>query len=166
MGRQSQWVICKVCGRKFDFGKSGGAYDGNRYLCQSCSNNVVASGSLNGEIVYLPRQKSWFRANWKIFVAAFFLIGGFGSIGTDGRTALISILIGTALLVKQYYPSIRAARQKKTEREADLKVNAREAELREQEIAFQTKAEEPKRCKSCGAISKGKLCEYCGSLLD
>ena len=70
------------------------------------------------------------------------------------------------MLIKQYYPSIRAARQKITEREADLKVKAREAELREKEIAFQTKAEEPKRCKSCGAISKGKLCEYCGSLLD
>lgn len=166
MGRSSHWVICRFCGRKFDFEKAGGAYDGNRYICKSCSKKVMPSQSLNADITYSLKEESWFKRNWKFIIGVLFLIVGFGRIGEDGQTAISGIIIGVVLTVAHFFPLINATRQKKVEKDAEIMLTARESELTAKEKAFQAKAEELKRCKSCGATSRGTLCEYCGSLLD
>jgi len=32
MGKE-HWVVCQICGTKFDASKEGSHYDGNRYTC-------------------------------------------------------------------------------------------------------------------------------------
>lgn len=166
MARRSHWVVCKICGRQFDFKKAGGVYDGNRHICKSCSKKVVPSQTVTGDMGYYTQNKSWFKTNWKIIFGIFFLIGGFGNIGQDGQAAISGIIIGAVLVVAHFYPAIKTARLKKAETKADLEAKQREADLRTRVMELQAKAEEPKRCKTCGATTKGKICEYCGSLLD
>ena len=145
----SHWVICRMCGMKFDFEKKGGYYDGSRYICKSCGkmvkkqlvNESLTSGAVNG---------SWFARNWKILFGIMFLIGGLGNIGEDWEAALFGILIGAALLFFQYYPQVKAKKQQKEKMESENRAIA----------------EQVKFCKTCGARTKGLFCEYCGTKLD
>jgi len=119
---------------------------------------------MDGTIVQIPQDQSWFKINWKILVGVFFLIGGFGNIGENVEAAIFGIIVGVALTLAHFYPWIKALRLKKAEKAAEQ--SARWAELDAKRAELQAVAEEPKRCKACGATTKGKICEYCGSLLD
>jgi DNA-directed RNA polymerase subunit RPC12/RpoP len=154
--------------------KRGGYYDGNRYICKHCGkrlknqDQVSAQTALSDDsisktdrliydsAVFMPKEKSWWSKNWKIVIGIFFLIGGFGNIGEAWDIAIIGILIGFALLFSQYYPWISAKRQQKVKAEAEKAAKA------EQQRAI---AEQVKHCTTCGANTKGIICEYCGSIL-
>ena len=164
MARPSYWVVCKFCGTLFDVGRDGGAYDGERHICKSCVRNVVTPRGMNSAVVQIPPDQSWFKKNWKILIGIFFLIGGFGSIGEDSQVAAFGIVVGTVLTFAHFLPWLKALRLKKAEKAAEQ--SARWAELDAKKAELQAVAEEPKRCKACGATTKGKICEYCGSLLD
>lgn len=164
MTRPSYWVVCKFCGRLFDVCKEGGAYDGNRHICKSCVKTMFTPRGINGDIVQIPQEQSWFKTNWKIFFGIFFLIGGFGNIGQNGQSALFGIIVGAVLTYAHFYPQIKVRRLEKAEKAAEL--NKKKAELEAKRAEVQAIAEEPKRCKACGATTRGKICEYCGSLLD
>jgi membrane protein insertase Oxa1/YidC/SpoIIIJ len=165
MAKPSHWVVCKLCGRQFDVEKKGGVFDGNRYICKSCSKKKVIQRNNNGEATYTPSEnKSWFKATWKILFGIFFLIGGFGNIGQDGQSALFGIIIGVLLTFAHFYPRMKARRLEKAEKAAEI--NAKNAELEAKRAEVKEIAEAPKRCKTCGATTKGKICEYCGSLLE
>jgi glycerol uptake facilitator-like aquaporin len=92
-----------MCGRKFDFEKKGGYYDGSRYICKSCGkmvkkqlvNESLTSGAVNG---------SWF-------------------------AALFGILIGAALLFFQYYPQVKAKKQQKEKMESENRAIAEQVKF-------------------------------------
>lgn len=140
----AHWVICKLCGKQFDVEKRGGYYDGNRYICKQCGKLVKKQAETEGLV-----QKSWFSRNWKIVIGIFFLIGGFGNIGTEGQAAIFGIVVGIGLLFWHYFPGIRAKKQLKDQVEAEQRAIA----------------EQVKHCSTCGARTKGSECEYCGSVL-
>lgn len=164
MAKTSYWVVCKYCGRLFDYGKEGGGFDGNKYICISCLKTTRSQQKINGDLVHISQNQSWFKRNWKILFGVFFLIGGFGNIGENVQSALFGIIVGAVLTYAHFHPQIKAIRLEKAEKAAELE--AREAELKAKRAEVQAVAEEPKRCKACGATTKGKICEYCGSLLD
>ena len=164
MARPSYWVVCKFCGTLFDVGRDGGAYDGERHICKSCVKTVVTPRGWNGNIVPISQDQSWFKTNWKMLLGVLFLISGFGNLGQDKDAALTGIIIGAVLSFAHILPWIKAWRLKKAEKAAEQ--SARWAELDAKKAELQAVAEEPKRCKACGATTKGKICEYCGSLLE
>jgi len=146
----SHWVVCKLCGRKFDVEKQGGVYDGSRYICKSCVKMMKKGEKLNRSTTDTKASSSWFSKNWKILFGVIFLIGGLGNIGKNSDAAIFGTLIGIGLTIMHFYSENKAKKQEKTQKEAELKAI-------DEEIKF---------CKICGAKTKGMYCEYCGSKLD
>ena len=146
----THWVVCKLCGRKFDVERKGGYYDGLRYVCKSCGKKVKKDARERGNSTQPQNNNTWFKRNWKILFGIIFLIGGLGNIGQDWRAALFGTIIGAGLTYLHFYPQFKAKKQEKEQKEAEL-------------IAI---AEQIKFCKACGAKTKGSYCEFCGSKLD
>ena len=119
----------------------------------------------NSDTDYIPLQnKSWLKTNWTIVIGIFCLIGGIGSIGQDGQAALFEIITGIVLTLAHSYPQIKARWPEMAEKAAE--VNAKKIEKEAKRAEEEAIAEAPKRCKTCGATTKGKICEYCSSLLE
>ena len=146
----THWVICKNCGRKFDVGKKGGYYDGSRYVCKSCGKLVKKQVKEREDDTNPKNNDTWFKRNWKILFGIIFLIGGLGNIGQDWRAAIFGTIIGAGLTYFHFYPQIKARNQEKEQIETELRV----------------RAEEIKKCKTCGARTKGTYCEFCGTKLE
>lgn len=135
MGKE-HWVVCKVCGSKFDASKKGSHYDGNRYTCTLCYKNFKN----------LEKKDSWFKKNWKLIFGPLFIISGFSSIGQyNWDTVLITFGIGFALLIWHFNPRFRKASETKIKIESEL------SKLKNQIST----------CPNCGAKVTGAKCQYC-----
>jgi len=153
--RPAHWVVCKTCGNQFDVSKRGGYFDGKRYICKRCGKLVKKQAEAEG-----LKEKSWFSRNWKVVMGIFFLIGGWGNLGVHWDGFLFGIIVGIGLLFWQYYPPFLAKKQLKRQFEVEKREKAEQAESERKAIE-----EQIKHCTSCGARTKGIVCEYCGSVL-
>lgn len=152
----AHWVVCKICGSQFDVNKRGGYFDGNRYVCKRCEMLVKKQAEAESLI-----EKTWWSRNWKVVVGILFLIGGWGNRGANWDAALFGITVGFGLLFWQYYPPLRAKKQQKDQLEAEQRAIAEKVATEQRMIK-----EQVKHCTTCGARTKGTICEYCGSILD
>ena len=132
---KEHWVVCKVCGTKFDASKKGSYFDGNRYTCPSCFKKITKSG-----------KEGWFKKYWKLIFGPIFILSGLSSIGEyEWDVVLISIFIGAILLIMQFYPKIKTIVGTSTELEVELK----------------TMKEQISVCPNCGAKISGAVCQFC-----
>lgn len=160
MGK-AHWVTCVRCGRRFDVAKKGGRYipSSQRYMCKKCyqqqkkiSKAPVAQPQYR-QAQAQPQQKQqsafvvWLKKYWRIPLAVFFLIGGFGNIGTDTGAAIFGIVLGFGFL--GWFAAEKALKKKK-ENDATM--------AKEQEIASAVH-----KCPNCGALTHGSVCEYCNT---
>lgn len=90
----------------------------------------------------------------KIAIGALFVFAGFSS--PEGGWSIgyffTALVIGCALIAWGLVPHLSA------------KKKAKDDSLREEALLLEIE-NEPKICSACGATSKGKICEYCGSKL-
>lgn len=151
-------VTCVECGRRFD-ADFGAYYDkySRRYTCRRCYKKEQAA--MKERAVNNRRQQTGMRQSTgamiaKIAFGALFVFAGFSSPegGWSVGYFLTSLVIGGALIAWGLLPYLTAKKQ------------AQIASVREEELLLE-KENEPKVCSSCGATSRGKFCEYCGSKL-
>lgn len=144
-------VTCVQCGRQFDANR-GGYYNrsSRRYTCKSCGRKMQADR--NERATGMRQSRGAMIA--KIAIGTLFIIAGFSSPegGWSFGYFLTALVIGGALIAWGLVPYLRA--KKEASAEAETRAEARRAA-----------ENEPKKCPSCGAITKGKYCEYCGSKL-
>lgn len=144
-------VTCVQCGNQFDANR-GGYYNRQtrRYTCKSCARKMKADR--NERTTGMRQSKGAMIA--KIAVGVLFVIAGFSSpeSGWSVGYFLTALVIGAALIAWGIAPALQSKR--KASAEAEARAEARRA-----------LENEPKRCPACGATSKGKYCEYCGSKL-
>lgn len=144
-------VKCEYCGRQFD-ANHGYRYNrqNRRYTCPRCVKAM--QGDSRERSTGMRQIRGAMIA--KIAIGALFIICGFMTPegGWSFGYLLTALVIGGALIAWGLVPYLRA------KKEASAEAEARAEALRAAE-------EEPKQCPSCGAISKGKYCEYCGSRL-
>lgn len=159
MGR-AHWVVCKSCVRKFNVEREGGRYDGSRYICNRCYRKIKAAARQQQGLIPTPKpdQPSWFSKYWKLLIGFIFLIGGLGNMGIDWKAALFGILVGIGLLLWHFWPQISTKRQS-TLAQNNLSV-----------VKYPGQFNPPQppplpffECNSCGAQTKGPVCEYCGT---
>ena len=148
-----QLVRCRKCGKVFD-ANQGGCYDRTLqgYLCGACMNTLSVRGrkmpSTGGTVAKL--------AFGALFIVTAFTMDDAGGLG-------VSIIIGLALIAWGLLPWLRirreqtAAQQSAAAERERLRAEKREAEQRE--------LSEQKICPACGAPTKGRVCEYCGTPL-
>ena len=90
----------------------------------------------------------------KIAIGALFVFAGFSS--PDGGWSvgyfLTALVIGGALIAWGLVPYLSEKKQAQID------------SILEEELLLE-RENEPKKCNSCGATSRGKFCEYCGSKL-
>lgn len=144
-------VKCVECGRQFDASR-GYKYNrqSRRYTCPRCVK--LMQGDYNERSTGMRQSRGAMIA--KIAIGALFLICGFMS-PEGGWTVgyfLTALVVGGALIAWGLVPYIKA--KKETSAEAEARAEAK--------IAAEN---EPKVCPSCGATTKGRYCEYCGSKL-
>ena len=148
---QKHMVTCVHCGRQFDANRVG-YYDrrSRRYTCKSCGKKMQAD--LNERSTGMRQSRGAMIA--KIAIGAIFIIAGFSSPegGWSIGYFLTALVVGGALIAWGLLPYLRA--KKEASAEAEARAEAR--------IAAEN---EPKVCPSCGATTKGRYCEYCGSKL-
>ncbi|MBR0354893.1 MAG: hypothetical protein IJK35_05945 [Oscillospiraceae bacterium] len=88
-----------------------------------------------------------------------------GDPGESDRISFIvvSITVGLALIAWGLLPWLRVWREEKRRRLAEERQREEAARLRAERKA--EKENEPKVCPNCGAPGRGRVCEYCGSVL-
>jgi len=141
MSDSARWVVCAGCGRQVNAAQTPVYYDfeSGKNLCQDC---YQGSGRRTG------KRRRWASALRIIFGVVFVMVF-FDQIGTDATTAFTGLAFGAALLIWQFWPWIKKARNR-SRRQAEVK-KAAEAE-----------AEKVKVCPHCGAPGSGSTCTYCG----
>lgn len=148
---QKHMVKCEYCGRQFD-ANHGYRYNrqNRRYTCPRCVK--LMQGDSRERSTGMRQSRGAMIA--KIAIGILFMIAGFSSPegGWSFGYFLTAFVIGGALIAWGLLPYIRAKKEASAEAEA-------RAEARYQ------KENEPKVCPSCGATTKGRYCEYCGSKL-
>lgn len=148
---QKHMVTCVQCGRQFDANR-GGYYNrsSRRYTCKSCARKAQADH--NERSTGMRQSRGAMIA--KIAIGALFIIAGFSSPegGWSIGYFLTALVIGGALIAWGLVPYLKA--KKEASAEAEARAEARRAA-----------ENEPKVCPSCGATTKGRYCEYCGSKL-
>lgn len=154
---QKHMVVCQRCGRQFD-ANSGAFYDrqSRRYTCKKCLKEM--DGNTREKATGMRQSTGAMIA--KIVFGALFVISGFttgipamGENFASGFAALLmAIILGGALLAWGLVPYFKA---KKAQEAAAARSMAAE-------IARQNA---PKKCPACGAMTKGDVCEFCGSAL-
>ncbi len=134
MGKE-HWVVCKVCGEKFDVSRTKTHFDGTRYTCSSCYRKKKKGG-----------KSSWFKKNWKFIFGPFFIYSGLTSIGEyEWSTVFITFGIGILLLFFHFYPKVKKLSEIKAEKKIELKEKQGEISV----------------CPDCGAKYNGAVCKYC-----
>lgn len=154
---QKHIVTCVECGRQFDANR-GGYYDkkSRRYTCKECGRKINAARNKSGSSASKVTKKEVTIAGivLKFAIGLLFIACGFSS-PSDGWTVtyfLTCLILGGALV----FWGILSYK----------KMKADEAEKHRIEVKNRIAAQErPKTCPSCGAITKGDVCEYCGSPL-
>lgn len=147
-----RWVTCIECGRQFDVNHRGGYYDRKtkRYTCKSCGKKLQAD--YNERTTGMRQSRGAMYA--KIIFGAIFIIAGFSSPETGWTIGyfLTALVVGGGLIAWGLVPYIKAKKEAAAEAEAKAE-------------AIQEELNTPKKCPACGATSKGKYCEYCGTHL-
>lgn len=144
-------VVCEECGRRFN--ASYGSYYNKktrRYTCPQC---IRAENADRREATTGMRQSKGAMIA-KIAFGVLFVAAGFSS-PSDGWTIgyfLTALVIGGALIAWGLVPYLKVKKQKKEEEEM-------------LEVAKKALADEQRKCPACGAVGKGKFCEYCGTQL-
>lgn len=114
---------------------------------------------------------------WGIVLAAFGLIGlaGVGQASSSIVAYIILCIVfmgvGALLIVlysreqKQYNIELQEAaeREAREQRLADSRLELEQAKVDAELQQMKEEAEAVRHCPSCGAVSKGRFCEYCGS---
>lgn len=154
---QKHMVVCVDCGRQFDASR-GAYYDPKtrRYTCKSCVKKYNADVREHST----GMRQSTGAMIAKIVFGALFVISGFttgipamGENFASGFGALLmAIILGGALLAWGLVPYFKAKKAQ----------DAAAARSMAAEIARQNA---PKKCPACGAMTKGDVCEFCGSAL-
>lgn len=147
-------VICKSCGKQFDANKGGRYFkDERRYMCPACYSAIVKrekERAADERERTTGMRQSMGAMVAKIAIGALFVISSFGTGRID--STLVGIIIGAALIAWGLLPYLKA---KKAAEEAH-----------NEKVAEAEKAANMKvRCESCGAMTSGDVCEYCGSPL-
>lgn len=152
-------VICRDCGKQFDASK-GGYYlkSSGRYLCPKCgrANNKEAKEAQANE----RERKTGMRQSQgamiaKIVIGVLFIVSAF-TTGSVGAT-LVGIVIGLGLIAWGFLPWYLA---KKAAAAEVARLAAEKAAEEEKRLNA------PKICPTCGAKTKGEVCEYCGAPLE
>lgn len=137
-------VVCQHCGRQFDANR-GGYYNRStrRYTCKACG-NMARTG--------MKQSKGAMIA--KIAFGVMFILAGFVSPDSGWTIGyfLTALVIGGALIAWGIIPYLKPK----------MALKKQEKELHELRKEYYNM---PKKCPSCGAMSKGDFCEYCGSEL-
>ena len=137
-------VVCQHCGRQFDANR-GGYYNRStrRYTCKACG-NMARTG--------MKQSKGAMIA--KIVFGVLFILAGFSSPESGWTIGyfLTALVIGGALIAWGIVPYLKPK----------MALKKQEKELQEVNRELYNM---PKKCPSCGAMSKGDFCEYCGSKL-
>ncbi len=153
-------VTCKVCGRRFDPTKERNLYDqgDHSYTCTFCLSGSPASG--------LPARKPRGKTGTilRIVFGVMFILAAFGATDEGDSTWITCLVIGAALLIWQFWPSITDLIRGKKNREAARK--QAEAVLQRQEEARLRELNRKRECPHCGATTSGPVCEYCGMSLE
>lgn len=151
-------VICKSCGKQFDANKGGRYFkEERRYMCPACYSAIAKrkKGQMKEQKAGERERATGMRQSMgamiaKIAIGALFVLSSFGT--GEISSTLVGIVIGAALIAWGLLPYLKA---KKAAEEA------RNAMAAEAEKAANVKV----KCESCGAMSSGDMCEYCGSPL-
>jgi len=140
MGKE-HWVVCQICGTKFDASKEGSHYDGNRYTCPSCYKRLN-----NAE-----KKDGWFKKNWKLIFGPLCIFSGLSSIGQNSwDTVLMTFGIGIVLLLWHFYPRFKTASE--TKEKVEVELNKLKSQI--------------STCPNCGAKMTGANCQYCDYIIN
>lgn len=153
----AHWVTCVECGKRFDHSK-GGYYNKytQRYTCKSCGKKIAGDAR---EASTGMRQSTGAMIA-KIVFGALFVISGFttgipamGENFASGFAALLmAVILGGALIAWGLVPYFKAKK-------------AQEAAAARNMAAEIARQNAPKKCPACGAMTKGDVCEFCGTAL-
>lgn len=154
---QKHMVVCQRCGRQFDANK-GASYDrqSRRYTCKRCLKEMAGN---TREKATGMRQSTGAMIAKIVFGALFVLIALVNGIPqvaespAEGITFILTgLACGAALLAWGLVPYFKAKKAQ----------DAAAARNMAAEIAQQNA---PKKCPACGAMTKGDVCEFCGTAL-
>lgn len=158
-------VTCMRCGAQFRPGKIIYHYDAKarRYICNSCYRYEQ-----RGNRSFIDKYKQQSAASpigqpvWAFVVKLLLGLVYFFSSFSDSAPETYNVsktfllILGVVFLVWAIVP-IFVARARKAERQAAIENQIR--------VEVERIENEPKRCPSCGAVTKGNVCEYCGTEL-
>ena len=100
----------------------------------------------------------------KIAAGLFIIASMFSGNDVQFSTVAVGLVVGLALIAWAIVPYL--AEKKREKAMQDRLAATEEKRRRELEAQLKAEAEKPKYCSKCGATTKGKVCEYCGSPLD
>lgn len=172
MANTSRWVICAGCGRNVNASETPVYYDaasGCSY-CENCKDKVGTAPARSGAKFQpqpqvqpqyrQPKKRRIVGSVLRIGFAILFIACGIDSIGEDSSLVLIFLLGAAALLLWQFWPNVRQAKDAKYRRELAAK------QQEEARLAREAAAARKRVCPHCGASSAGTVCEYCGMAMD
>ena len=169
MANTSRWVICAGCGRNVNASETPVYYDaasGCSY-CENCKDKVGKTPARSGA-QFQPQPQAQYRQPKKrrtvgsvlrIGFAILFIACGLQDL-TDFSTNAFFFIGAAALLLWQFWPNIRQAKDAKVRRELAAK------QQEEARLAREAAASRKRVCPHCGASSAGTVCEYCGMAMD
>lgn len=148
-------VTCVRCGRRFD-ANLGYTYDrkSRRYTCPRCSNSSKKTSGSASKVT--DKEVKIGGIVLKAVVGLIFFIAAFSS-PADGWTIgyfLTAMVLALGCFAWAFF-SYKGMRQ------AEVEKRRKEAAMRRAAAA----RIETKTCPSCGAITSGDICEYCGKKL-
>lgn len=171
----SQIVICSECGRKFDIGVEGGAYDKRtkHYFCNKCKNVIkkreaIKRNSLDGytENTALSAIKRKKTIGIVLFcIGCLFFAVMLDTLGesTDDTSTLFTQLVVTALFF--IFGCINILKSEKELKKYKENEKDEQYENNDIDFGYKERVENQYRCPNCGALTKGQNCEYCGQYL-
>ena len=169
MADSSRWVICAGCGKNVNASVTPVYYDaasGCSY-CENCRDKVGTAPPRSGaqfrpQPPYRPappKKRRTVPSVLRVGFAILFIACAFQDV-SDFSTGAFFLIAAAALLLWQFWPSIRQAKTAKYQRELA------EKQLEAAKAARAEAAARKRVCPHCGASSAGMVCEYCGMSLD
>ena len=165
---RKHYVVCVQCGRQFN-ANLGSYYNpsSRRYTCSRCvraqkralrqRQDPTAPTGVNAVTEQIQRiakkPQSTGAMIAKIAAAVIFFFTGIGMGPAEFMSALV---IAGALVTWAIIPY---RQEKKRNAAAELQAIAEQERAR---LLAERAVSEPWSCASCGAVTKGKTCEYCG----
>ena len=146
-------VRCSICGKGFNF-DAGGKYDDKtgRFICPDC----VSEASPSRKQKLRPRIGSTItKLIFSFIFIAFSIEEGFA----DPGNMAFGLAIGLPLLLWAAVPWLLYRKDLQRQEEFEKRLFEEKQRLRRE---FD---EQPRICPGCGATTRGKVCEYCGTKL-